>query len=207
MESACEGVTVLELERVKQLGDDVLIERLTRSVQRDRRLSVELLIELSELQERGLFRDLGFATMFDYATRRLGMSESEAGLRLRAAKLARAFPIALEMLTRCEIHLTTLSILAPVLTADRIQILYEARFKTKQQVLELVAKYAPKPDVPDSIRRLPRPSLSARPSARSQVQSARPIPLPMPSAALTLSMPPVALTPPMPFVASTPLVP
>src|SRR5215510_15785653 len=80
MESACEGVTVLELERVKQLGDDVLIERLTRSVQRDRQLSVELLIELSEVQERGLFRDLGFATMFDYATRRLGMSESEAAL-------------------------------------------------------------------------------------------------------------------------------
>lgn len=39
--------------------------------------------ELGEVQSRGLFRDLGFSTMFDYATRQLGMSEAEASLRLR----------------------------------------------------------------------------------------------------------------------------
>src|SRR5262245_40432651 len=103
-----------ELERVQCLGDAVLIERLRRSVGSDRQLSVRMLIEMGEVQARGLFRDLGFSTMFLYATRKLGMSDSEAGLRLRVAKLGREFPIALELLARGELNLSTLSKLARV---------------------------------------------------------------------------------------------
>src|SRR5882724_11121972 len=156
------GDSMLELERVQQLGDSALIETLARSAKADRQLTVRLLAEMGEVRARGLFRDLGFSTMFDYATRKLGMSEAEAALRLRAAKLARSFPVALEMLGRREVNLTTLSLLSPVLTADTLELLDEARFKSKQQVLELLVKHAPKPDVPDSIRRLPPPRPSAR---------------------------------------------
>src|SRR5882724_9036729 len=156
------GDSMLELERVQQLGDSALIETLARSAKADRQLTVRLLAEMGEVRARGLFRDLGFSTMFDYATRKLGMSEAEAALRLRAAKLARSFPVALEMLERREVNLTTLSLLSPVLTADTLELLDEARFKSKQQVLELLVKHAPKPDVPDSIRRLPPPRPSAR---------------------------------------------
>ena len=158
------GDFMQQLERVQQLQDGVLIERLTHSVRCDRRLTVRLLVEMGEVAARGLFRDQGFSTMFEYATRKLGMSEAEAVLRMRAAKLGRRFPVALEMLGRNELHLTTLSLLAPVLTADNLGLLYEARFKSKQQVLELLARHAPKPDVPDSVRPLPSP----RPSARAK---------------------------------------
>ena len=89
-----------ELERVQQLGDDALIERLTHSVKADRQLTVRMLIEMGEVDARGLFRDLGFSSMFEYATRKLGMSEGEAALRLRVARLGRAFPVALELLGR-----------------------------------------------------------------------------------------------------------
>ena len=151
-----------ELERVQRLGDHALIEELIRSAKHDRELTVRMLAELGEVQARGLFRDLGFSTMFDYATRKLGMSEAEAALRLRAAKLGRAFPVALEMLGRSELNLTTLSLLAPLLTTDTLHLLHEARFKSKQRVLELIAKHAAKPDVPDSIRRIPRPSVRSQ---------------------------------------------
>ena len=63
------------------------------------------------------------------------------------------------MLGRSELNLTTLSLLAPLLTADTLSLLHEARFKTKPQVLALIANHAAKPDAPDSIRRLPRPSV------------------------------------------------
>ena len=150
-----------ELERVQQLGDHALIEQLAHSAKHDRQHTVRLLAELGEVQARGLFRDLGFSTMFDYATRKLRMSEAEAALRLRAAKLGREFPVALEMLGRSELNLTTLSLLTPLLTPDTLELLQEARFKSKQQVLALIAKHAAKPDVPDSIRRCPRPSAKA----------------------------------------------
>ena len=69
--------------------------------------------------------------------------------------------MALEMLGRSELNLTTLSLLAPLLTTDTLHLLDEARFKSKQRVLELIAKHAAKPDVPDSIRRIPRPGARA----------------------------------------------
>ena len=101
--------------------------------------------------------------MFEYATKKLGMSEGEAALRIRVAKLGRAVPLALELLGRGEVNLSTLSMLAPVLTPDKLKLLYEARGKTKEQVYQLLARHAPKPDVPDSVRKLP----PARPSARA----------------------------------------
>mgnify|MGYP003401621895 FL=1 len=89
----------------------------------------------------------------------MSRSRGRTSTARREAKLGRAFPIALEMLGRSELNLTTLSLLAPLLTAGTLSLLHEARFKTKPQVLALIAKHAAKPDAPDSIRRLPRPSV------------------------------------------------
>ena len=153
---------MLVLDEVQKLRDEALIERLTLSVRNDRRLAVRLLVEMGEVQERGLYRDLGFSSMFVFATRKLGMSEGEAALRIRAAKVGRSFPIALELLGRCEVNLTTLSLLASVLTPESIHLLHAARFKSKSEVQALIAAHAPKPDAPDSVRRLPPPRANAR---------------------------------------------
>ena len=161
---------MIELAEVQQLRDEALIERVSTSVRMDRRLAVRMLVELGEVQARGLYRDLGYSSMFAFATRKLGMSESEAALRIRAAKAGRAVPDALAMLGRCEVHLTTLSLLAPVLHAGSLHLLFAARGKTKSEVQALIAAHAPKPDVPDCVRRLSpsRPPCAPRASARVQ---------------------------------------
>jgi len=153
---------MIELDEVQQLRDDALIERLSLSVRNDRRVAVRLLVEIGEVMERKLYRELGFSSMFEFATRRLGMSEAEAVLRIRAAKVGRSFPVALEMLGRCEVNLTTLSVLSSVLTQDSLHLLYAARHKSKHEVLALIATHRPQPDAPDSVRRLPPPRTSAR---------------------------------------------
>ncbi|HET6340290.1 MAG TPA: HNH endonuclease [Polyangiales bacterium] len=95
--------------------------------------------------------------MFDYAVRALHMSESEADLRIKAARIGPQFPDALEMLARGKLHMTALRLLAPVLTESNVYLLKEACFKSKQEVRELIAKHFPSPDVADSMRRLPQP--------------------------------------------------
>ena len=144
-----------ELESVRQLSDQALVLQLDRSVQEDRRTTVRLLAHMGEVDARGLYRDQGFASMFDYAVRKLHMSEPEAALRIRVARLGREFPVALEMLGRGELHLTALNVLAPVLSHANLGLLQRARFQSKQRVLELRAQYAPQPDAPASVRRLP----------------------------------------------------
>ena len=80
-------------ETIQQLADDALIQGLTHSVKGDRQLAARMLFEMGELEARGLFRDLGCFSMFEYATKKLGMSESEAGLRLRVvSSVARCPP-------------------------------------------------------------------------------------------------------------------
>jgi hypothetical protein len=97
-----------ELESVKQLSDQALVLKLVQTVQEDRCTTVRLLVHMGEVEARGLYRDQGFPSMFHYAVHKLHMSEAEAALRMRVAKLGREFPVALEMLGRGELHLTAL---------------------------------------------------------------------------------------------------
>jgi len=148
---------VNELELAKQLSDQALIAKLCRCIREDHELSAQLLAHLGEVDDRGLYRDQGFSSMFDYCVRSLHMSESEADLRIKAARIGRQFPNALEMLARGELHMTALRLLAPVLRESNVYLLNEACFKSKLEVRELIAKHFPSPDVADSMRRLPQP--------------------------------------------------
>jgi len=143
------------LEIVKRLTDDELVVRLRHCVREDRRVTAELLAHLGEIEARGLHRDLGYESMFEYAVRVLHMSDSEAGLRLHVARFARKFPDSLEMLSRGDLHLTAMKLLAPVLTPENAELLNLSCLKTKQEIQLLIAKHCPQPDVPDVLRRLP----------------------------------------------------
>jgi hypothetical protein len=151
------GAVMKELELAKQLSDEALISKLSRCIREDRELSAQLLVHLGEVDARKLYRDQGFSSLFDYCVRSLHMSESEAELRIKAARIGRQFPNALEMLARGELHMTALRLLAPVLTASNTYLLKDACFKSKQEVRELLAKHFPSPDVAESMRRLPQP--------------------------------------------------
>jgi hypothetical protein len=124
-----------ELENAKRLSDDALITQLTRCVKEDRDVTARLLVHLGEVDSSGLFRDLGYSSMFDYAVQALHMSEAEAWLRIRGARLGREFPTALAMVARGELNMTALKLLAPVLTPFNIELLDQARFKSKLEIL------------------------------------------------------------------------
>ncbi|HTU59410.1 MAG TPA: HNH endonuclease signature motif containing protein, partial [Polyangiales bacterium] len=86
----------------------------------------------------------------------LRMSEAQAYLRIGAARVARCYPLALEMLLEGALNLSTVKLLAPQLTAENhVTLLEQARGKTKREVELLIAEIAPKPDVPTRIRKLP----------------------------------------------------
>lgn len=144
------------------LDDATLLGRLHALVQRDHRTTARLLWHLGEVDARGLYRDEGYSALFEYCVKALHMSEAQAALRIRAARLSRQFPAVLEMVERGTLHLSALRVLAPALTQDNhARLLRAATHKTKRQVEELVADLCPEPDAPERIRKLP----SARPRA------------------------------------------
>jgi hypothetical protein len=91
------------------------------------------------------------------------MSESEAYLRIDAARRSRSYPILLELLEAGELNLTSIRLIGPHLTqANHLQVLDRVRGKSKRDVEQLVAELAPQPDVAASLRRLPERSRRGR---------------------------------------------
>jgi hypothetical protein len=132
-----------------QLTNTELTEELARLARSGRDTTVCLVTHLAEFEARDLHLAAGFPSLFAYCTEVLRLSEHEAYHRILAARTARRYPRILAMLREGRLNLTTVRLIAPLLTeANAGQVLDEAAGLSKRRVEELVARHAPQPDVP-----------------------------------------------------------
>jgi hypothetical protein len=137
--------------------DAEIVARVKTLVARDRETTAEI-VALAELDTRDVHLREGYQSLFVYCRDALGFSAWEAYNRIEVARAVRRFPVILELLADGSVHLTAVRRLAPHLTlANHLEVLECARGKTKAEVEEIVARLAPRPDVPASVRRLPTP--------------------------------------------------
>src|SRR6478752_7373069 len=142
--------------RLKSLADDELLAGLSRVVGRRNQITAEFLAYLAELDERGIFLDLGFASLFEYCVEKLGLCESTAGRHIAAARVCRNHPEAFAMVASGALHASTLSLVRKHLTSENAAELFElCKQKSARKVEELLAARFPRPDVRDLVRRLP----------------------------------------------------
>lgn len=144
--------------RLKSLGDDELLTELAAVVRKRNAVNAELLAYLAELDERRLFLDLGFPSLFAYCVASLGLSEATAGRYIAVARVCEAHPEAFALVARGELHASALSLMKQFLTRENAAELFAlcARQSARHVEVLLAARF-PKPDVRDSIRRLPNP--------------------------------------------------
>ncbi|MFI4945136.1 MAG: HNH endonuclease [Burkholderiales bacterium] len=146
---------------VAQLTDSDLLIRMRLLSQRERAATVELLVHLAELDARKLYLSQGFSSLFSYCTQVLQCSEHGAYNRIEAARASRKYPIILDRLAGGSLNLSTLRLLTPHLTPENhADVLRSAANKSKREVEVLVARLAPRPDVPTSLRMVSRRRLS-----------------------------------------------
>jgi hypothetical protein len=159
-----------------QLSDDALRAKVKVLAQRSHEVTVELIAHLAVLEARKLHCSEGPGSLFRYCTEILRFSEAAACNRIKAARAARKFPVILDLLADGSVNLTTVRLLAPHLRPENHRaILAEATGMTRRQVDRLVARLAPEPDVPPSIRKLPAPNVVAAISASvTQATAERP---------------------------------
>ena len=124
-------------------------------VAEEREVTAKLVAYLGEVEERRLHLEAGFPSMFAYCTKELGMSENEAFRRLVAARLGRRFPIVHGLLASGAVHLSALELVREYVTDENhLELLGGVAGKSKGEILALLAKLFPKPDVPTTIRKL-----------------------------------------------------
>jgi hypothetical protein len=167
-----------------QLSDAQLLVEVEQLAGRERAATAQLIASLAEIETRGLYRGLGFSSMFSYCTEHLHLSEHATCNRLEVARAARKWPVILDLIANGSVTLTAVRLLAPSLTRENhAAVLAAARHKSKREVQELIARLRPAPDVAATVRKLPAPksltpaaptpSLIARADAAEDASAAR----------------------------------
>src|SRR6188768_1144821 len=142
--------------RLKSLADDELLAELSSIVGRRNQITAQFLAYLAELDERQLFLDLGFASLFEYCVERLGLCESTAGRHIAAARVCRNHPEVFARVASGALHASALSLLRKHLTSENSAELFElCEHRSTRKIEELLAARFPRPDVSDLVRRLP----------------------------------------------------
>jgi len=141
---------------VKVLSDSQLIAEVNRLAASEHHATASLVAALAEMDARRLYLGQGCSSMFTYCTQVLHLAEHAAFNRIEAARAARRFPVILTLLADGRVHLGAVRLLAPHLTdTNHDALLTEASHKSKREVEQIVARLAPRPDVPLSVRKVP----------------------------------------------------
>ena len=155
---------------LESLSSRDLLSATRALVRKSHGVEADLLVHLGEIDERRLYAECPRPSMFAFCVEELGFSDDAAYNRITVARAGRKLPAVIEAARSGRVHLAGLRRLAPHLTQENHQaVLAEAAGKSKRDIELLVARLAPLPPVPATIRKLPdSPVVSSSWLLRSQ---------------------------------------
>src|SRR5215510_8566502 len=137
------------IDSLSSIPDDELFATVQRLTARSNVALADFLAHLGEVERRGIHRTRACASLYTYCIYELRMSEDAAFRRSKAARLVREYPELRDAIAKGEIHLTGVLIIGSHLGGERhAEILRRARFRSKRELLRLIAEIDPKPEVP-----------------------------------------------------------
>src|SRR5215831_1000200 len=144
-------------EIVAELKDLLSHERVTL---------VPILEGIAKIEERRLYLELGYDSMWAFLKRELGHSAAMIHYRLASSRMLRRFPQVAEPLRDGRLCMTVLASLAKVLTEENVdELIAEAMGKPTKEVKRIVRRFDPKPVPKDVMTEVPRSSEVIAPSA------------------------------------------
>ncbi|MBN9165718.1 MAG: hypothetical protein BGO98_37635 [Myxococcales bacterium 68-20] len=166
------------MDKLGDLSDEELLARLRGHMGSGNVWCAKLIAYLVEVDERRLDRIHACSSMWDFCTRKLGMSEGEAHRRIAAARTVRRFPQVFGYIERGDVHLCALYALRKHLTSTNVdELLREASGKSTREAEKMMAARFPRPDVPASVEPISPQALLSPVSPASPVTVATPSPI------------------------------
>src|SRR5882762_8149804 len=127
-------------EAIRCMNDEDLIYYTREIVRRGCEEEADLLLHLAEIDDRGLYRNRAFPSMFAFCVTELGFSEDAAYHRINVARAARGLPAIFGAVRSGQIHLSGLRVLSAHLTEENhAEVLAQAAGKSKRDIEELLA--------------------------------------------------------------------
>ena len=122
------------MNEILNLKDKELLEKFNVLVREEKEATAQVVAHLAEIDRRKLYADEGYSSLFSYCVEKFHYSESEAFLRIQAARLVHTSPEVIGLLEDNKATLTTLKLIAPHITSqNKEKIFKEVEHKTKRQ--------------------------------------------------------------------------
>ena len=141
------------------LENHVLLRDFATIVATDRTTTARMLAHIAEVDARRLYADEGFSSMFDYCVKVHGFTEDMAGMRIRAARMARRFPGIFEAIAAGRLTVTAVCLISRpskgLSRAAALDLIASAENKTKHEIRLMLAERFPQPDLAPRVRALP----------------------------------------------------
>jgi hypothetical protein len=141
---------------------------------REHAAMAEFLVTLAGFDRKRQWMEIGYASLFDFLHRELGLSAGAAYLRKTAAALVQRFPEIIEALREGKLCLSTVGELAKVITPEnRSEVLPRFFHRSKKEAALVAAELRPKPAPQrDAITPLPAPPVA---TPRREAGTAAPV--------------------------------
>ena len=104
---------------LRAFSHDELLERTKKLAETERRISVEILHHLAEIERRRAFAKLGYGSLWDYTLKELKYSEGAAYRRISAMRALRNHPELEEKIQTGDLSVTTVSQVQSFLKSGR----------------------------------------------------------------------------------------
>ena len=157
------------IEQLRTLSSADLLRQTDLLAEQEHLQAARLIAHLAQVSLRRLHLELGYRSLFEYCTGRLGLSEGCTALRIQVSRVCGRHPLILDALATRQISLTVAGKLAPHLeTGNCERLIADCTGMTKREVEEYLVHLAPKPAVsPGARKRLATSSSPASDKAGS----------------------------------------
>jgi hypothetical protein len=142
-----------------------LADRLASLLRQEQGALADFLLALADFDRRRLWEPLGYASLFHFLHRRLGMSKGAAHYRKTAAELIQRVPEVVEPLRAGTLCITSIIELAKVLTPEnRVEVLPRFLHCSRREAQAVSAELAPMEAAPHRTVVTALPIVAARPA-------------------------------------------
>jgi 5-methylcytosine-specific restriction endonuclease McrA len=132
------------LNSLKDISNETLVSKLKSLKTSENYAVAEIILYLSEIDLRKLYRELGYSSLFSYCTECLGYSESAAYRRIQAARSLDKSPEIYDLIKSGRLSLCAVAEISKVKEeSNKKELLKVSEGKSKREVQVLTAKYQP----------------------------------------------------------------
>jgi hypothetical protein len=156
---------------IRQLSDQNLLLSTERLVKQERELLSQVLNHLKEIERRRLFSTLGYPSLFEYATKHLKYSESQAHRRISAMRLIKEIPEIEEKVKSGDLNLSNLTDAQthfrneakennPLNIEQKKDLIEKLKNKSHRQAQQILTQASSNPTKPQERKKVITPELS-----------------------------------------------